>query len=165
MNVKHKLVILAIALIFALFIGYGVEVFDPSPQRNDYCPERAYQAITEESCIEVGGEWQKYANAPKLEGVEGVCQESKECYDNYNAAQEVQGKTVFIVALVIGILTIILSFLLKKEEVSSGLLGGSILLILYGTMRYWQYAQNVLKFVLLGTALVVLIWVGYKKLK
>jgi len=38
------------------------------------------------------------------------------------------------------------------------------LLILYGTIRYWQHAQNILKFVLLGVALAVLIWLAYKKI-
>jgi len=43
--------------------------------------------------------------------------------------------------------------------------GGGILIILYGTLRYWRYAEDVLKFVLLGIALGILIWIAYKKLE
>ena len=165
MQIKNKLIIIGIALVFALFIGYGIEVFDPTPKHDDFCQNALYNYNNEDECLANGGEWRTDHFGPKSEGVYASCQPLKECYNQFDNASKKQGKTIFIVSLVISIITIIVSFIIKKEEVASGLLGGSILLILYGTIRYWEYAQNVIKFGLLGVALAVLIWIGYKKLK
>jgi len=43
-------------------------------------------------------------------------------------------------------------------------MSGGILVILYGTMRYWEYSSNMLRMIILGISLVVLIWLGYKRL-
>ena len=48
------------------------------------------------------------------------------------------------------------------SQLAFGALGVTLI---YGTLRYWQHANNLLKFVLLGIALTILILVGYKKLK
>ena len=165
MKIKRMLVILGIAFIFALFVGYGIEVFDSSPKYEDFCSRDLFDIKNESECLAQGGEWREDLGVPKSVDGAGFCGEPKECYNQLNDAREKQSKTVFIVALVVGVLTVVLSFFLKKEEVGAGLLGGSILLILYGTIRYWEFANNVIKFVLLGVALAVLIWIGYKKLK
>ena len=64
-----------------------------------------------------------------------------------------------------GLGAVIVGMVLRKDAISTGVLGGGVLTILYGTIRYWDHASDILKFILLGVALAVLIWVGYTKLK
>ncbi len=160
MNLKKTVIWISIALIFALFVGYGIEVFNPSYKYEDFCPREAF---TEEECLEEGGMWQGF-NEAEVSPKRGFCQPPINCSENYNLAQSKHDKIVFIVSVIVGILAVITGFILKKDVVNQGILVGGILLIIYGTLRYWRYANNILKFVLLGLVLGVLIWIAYKKL-
>ena len=169
MDKKRVLISIAIAVIFTLFVGYGIEVFHDAPDRNDYCPNDIYEIDNEEACLEADGKWQSYENdvlEPRpVQSVKGSCQNSQKCYDNYSLVNAQHDKIVFIVAIIIGLLAIVVGIILRKDAVSTGILSGGILLILYGTLRYWQHADKILKFILLGVTLVLLIWLSYKKLK
>ena len=164
---KESVLTIAIALVFVFFVGYGIETFSPSPEYNDFCPDNLYEIKSEKTCLEADGKWEKYDNFGQENGPkeEGYCRESEECQDAYNLAESKQDKVVFIVALIIGLAAIISGILLHKETVSLGVESGGVILIIYGTLRYWQHANDLLKFVILGIALAILIWVGYKKLK
>jgi len=170
MNIKARIVSVAIAIIFALFIGYGIEVFFPTPEYQVYCPD-VYSLYSEEECTAAGGVWIIDLNAPmKVKSTEesapaGFCQNDMKCNDGYTSAATQHDRILFIIAVIFGLLSVIVGIILQKEAVSSGLVGGGILLILYGTIRYWQHANNILKFVLLGVVLGVLVWLAYKKLE
>jgi hypothetical protein len=165
MEKKKVLLAIAIALIFALFVGYGIEVFHDAPKMNDYCPENVYEIDNEEECINSGARWQSHDNNEAKPVVKGNCQNKQECYTNYELIFAGHDKIVFIVSIIVGILAIVTGIILKKDAVSVGILSGGILLILYGTLRYWRHANETLKFVLLGIVLALLIWISYKKLK
>ncbi|MDP3734246.1 MAG: hypothetical protein Q8R37_03375 [Nanoarchaeota archaeon] len=166
MEKKKVIVAIAIALIFALFIGYGIEVFNPTPKYDKFCPQRIYEARDETSCTEAGGVWQEDTSvaAPKPVPA-GYCNQPKECYEDFDQAAAKHDKMVFIIAVIFGLAGIVTGIILQKETVGVGLLIGGILTILYGTIRYWQHANSTLKFILLGIVLAVLIWIGYKKLE
>ena len=107
-----------------------------------------------------------YDSEPQpVPAVKGNCQNPQECYTNYALINAQHDKVVFIVAIIVGVLAIITGIILRAEIVGTGTLSGGILLILYGTLRYWQHADEILKFILLGITLVILIWISYKKLK
>ena len=55
--------------------------------------------------------------------------------------------------------------ILKLETVSSGIMGGGVLTIIYGTLRYWGEMSDIIRWILLGVVLALLIWIGYKKVK
>lgn len=160
---KNFIIVIGIALLFALFVGYGIEVFDPAPKNEDFCRQDLYEMQEQTTCEKAGGLWQNYeegAPAPR----KGSCSAPYKCWDDFSKAQAKHDKIVFIVAIVIGILGVIIGVILKKDIVSTGITAGSTLLMMYGTIRYWQHANDTLKFILLGIALAVLIWLGYKKL-
>ncbi len=72
--------------------------------------------------------------------------------------------TYFLVITAIsGIIGIIIGMIVKVESVGTGLVGGGILSILYGVIRYWKDSNSLLKVVALGIALGVLVWFGLKK--
>ena len=120
MEKKNVIIAIAIALIFTLFIGYGIEVFNDSPRREDFCPEKIYEQRTEESCLEAGGKWEEEPirgePIPAEEG-RGFCNQTKECYDNYNQARSQHDKIVFIAAVIFGILGLVAGIILQKESV------------------------------------------------
>ena len=160
MDIKQIIVSVAIAIVFTMFVAYGVETFYPSPDYEDFCPE--WDVQTEKECIAENGEWRQDVNSEGIDN--GHCQETNECRDAYDEANEGHSKIFFVMAAVLGTAAIIAGIIIKKGAVSTGLLGGGTLLIFVGTVAYWEYADQLLKFILLGFVLAILIWLGYKKL-
>ena len=161
---KNFIMVIGIAILFALFVGYGIEVFDPAPKNEEFCRQDLYEMQEKSTCEDAGGLWQGYEGGAPAPVKGSYCSAPYKCYDDFSQAQAKHDKIVFIVAIIIGILGVITGVILKKDIVSAGITAGSILLILYGTIRYWQHANDTLKFILLGIALTVLIWLAYKKL-
>jgi hypothetical protein len=164
MNKKKGVLIIAIALVLAFFVGYGIEVFNPNPQIED---ERDFYQYSDESeCITAGGEWyNERFPRPIEEGgkeIQGYCNAP---YKKIELERSKHDRIVFIAAVLIGLIAVIVGLILKKDTISTGIVAGGVLLILYGTIRYWRHADNILKFILLGIVLAVLIWLGYKKLE
>ena len=101
-----------------------------------------------------------------IEAETGWCNPNYECEQEYEAAREPHNRLSFIILAVIGIIIVVIAaVVLKETAVSYGVLAGGILTILYGTLRFWGAIPDVARFVILGVALAVLIWLGYKKLR
>ncbi len=163
MDKKKGILIVAIALVLAFFVGYGIEVFNPTPNQ-----DRIYRSFnyihSDGNCTSQGGQWIK-DRVPKFEGENespvGWCEPP---YEKLELDQSKHDRVVFIAAVLVGILALVGGLLLNKDTISTGIVSGGVLLILYGTIRYWRHANNILKFTLLGIALAILIWLAYKKL-
>jgi hypothetical protein len=144
-RLKHNILMIAIAIIFALFIGYGIDTFYEAPEWEDYCD-------IEERIVDP-------ANQTKLA-------EREQCEEEFDAVREPYERNVFIITLIIGMIAIIIGgVVLKVETVSSGIMGGGVFTLIYGTMRYWGDMHKYLRFTVLTIVLIVLIWIGYKKFK
>jgi len=77
---------------------------------------------------------------------------------------EAYNRNLFIIASISGLIAIVVGgYFVNNESVGSGLIGGGVITILYGLIRYWEYAENILRVVILALILGVLIWVGIKK--
>jgi hypothetical protein len=159
MEAKKILLIIAIALSFAFFVGYGIETFDPTPNYDEVCP-RLWELTSQEECEKNQGIWQKPIADPVPKP--GTCMEKQDCYLNFQKVESKHDKVVFLISLAVGIIAVILGIILKIESISIGILAGGIICLLYGTIRYWQYANNLLKFILLGITLAILIVIGFK---
>jgi len=169
MNKKQAIISITIAILFSLFIGYGIEVFDDSPDYEDFCHSQTlYELRTKEECVASQGEW--FDNYPAAERkdnstITGSCNPPRDCYIGFDDAKTGHDQIVFISSLIIGVIAVIASIFLKQEVISTGILAGGVLLKLYGTIRYWSHANNLLKFSLIGIALAIVIWFTYKKLE
>jgi len=161
---KKIIITLAIAIVFVLFVGYGIEVFNPSADRDDYCPKNVWEMQNETACLEAGGLWTDN-KAPVAEEARGYCTEPASCYENYDQARSKQDKIVFIAAVIIGLLAVLGGLILHKDIAGTGILSGGLLVIFYGTVRYWSHADKILKFILLGVVLAILLWITYKKIE
>jgi hypothetical protein len=171
---------IAIAVVFAFFIGFGIEAFYESPKYEDYCEDTFYEKpyprpVAEESTeckyIEPSDELKlecKDKGDISANYDEEGCIESyycETCSKEFRDVSEVYNRNVFIIATIFGIIALVAGILLKITSVSSGLMGGGILTIVYGIIRYWSGLQNYGRFAVMAIALVILIWLGYKKLK
>jgi len=178
---KHVLLAIAIGVLSALFIGYGINTFYPEPNYEDYCDEflrsKPFPVDRDvEGCRAVEQNNRDYENdcykdrgQPRYDYGEDQCRVYKECdfcQKEYDDVRDLYNRNVFVIAVILGITLIIVGgVILKLESVSSGLMGGGIIITLYGTLRYWGNMHDYLRFVVLGLVLFILIWIGYKKLK
>jgi hypothetical protein len=171
---KSKVVIFSVAIAFisVFFFAYAIQAFYPAPQYNDFCGDRVAKPniVDESSCVDIGGKWTDYEGkiAPvrdEIEPVIGWCDEDFVCREDYDNERKPYERNVFFANVIIGLVILIVAFFLGLEAVSSGLMGGAVMLIVYGSMRYWSELSDIWRTLMLGVALVVLIWLGYKKLK
>jgi len=175
---KHVLLAVAIAIVFVFFVGFGISTFYKTPEYDDFCdegfPERYPRPVKlTENCTffepdeSLKNECKEKGDiTPKYDG--NGCIESyscETCNKEYRDTREIYNRNVFIVATGIGIIVLIIGFALKMASVSSGLMGGGILAIIYGTIRYWSDLPDFGRFIILGITLIILIWLGYKKIK
>jgi len=180
-KIKRAILGISIAIILVLFIGYGINTFYKSPKYEDFCEEKfprpvkigeeniskcnevekANQAL-EESCYKQGG-------IVRYETDENGCQVADicdMCNKKYEEAREIYNRNVFVIAVLAGLICVILGgIVLKLESVSAGIMGGGVLSIIYGTVRYWGDLADVGRTVILGIVLAILIWMGYKKFR
>ncbi len=128
--------------------------------------------FSESQCSDLQGQWVNYTTPqtdytnPKMPfNVTGYCDMYAKCNNEFQAANEVHNRNVFFITLPLGILTIIIAIILSIESVSAGFMAGGVLLAVYGTIRYWGALSDVWRTLMLGIALTILVWIGYKKLK
>ena len=162
---KTVILSIAIALISVFFFIYAIQTIYPGPEREDFCEERlTFKAIeTAQECETNGGEWIEYPDRGELKAT-GWCNVDFKCNEEYHEARDPYERNVFFVNLVIGIVLIVLGIFLALPAVSSGLMGGGVIMLIYGTIRNWGNLSDILRTIFLGIALIVLIWLGYRKL-
>ncbi len=160
--------ILGIAIfILTLFVGiYGINTFyGKAPQYQDYCP----QLSTQSDCVKAGGKWinntypASVMNGKTVPVEGGYCEYSYvDCEKRFNNAEKPYYKTLFTIAIPLGIVIIALGLLIfHLEAVGLGLMSGGVALIIYGAGQYWRFADDVIKFVLSFIGLVAVILLAY----
>ena len=106
----------------------------------------------------------KEVGASVLVPAEGYCNRHFTCSQEFNDTRENYEENVFIALIILGVLTLIASFLtLKTELISVALSLGGVLSFIIASVRYWHYASDWLHLGILGIALLVLVYLGIKK--
>ncbi|MEK7501018.1 MAG: hypothetical protein AAB642_02750 [Patescibacteria group bacterium] len=182
-RIKEIILALAIVVVLNLFFNYGVFTFYKPPQYEKFCPVELNQKIyaDKESCQAVGGQWFENGGDVKYYRGEivpvpavpngsndqkGWCDPTVQCRETYEAGRDVYNRNVFVVLVVVGLVALAFGFLVfSVPAVANGFLGGGLVSLIVGTVRYWSDMDDYLRFVILGIALGVLVWLGYKKLK
>lgn len=161
---KSKQVIIAIVIAFisVFFLAYAIQSIYPAPDYNDYCKEiNTFKAIDNKAeCEATDGVWYE-----SIDPEGGWCDLYFKCNQAYNEAREPYEKVLFVIHLSIGLIVLITAFFLSLEVVSSGLMAGAAMMLVYGVTRYWSNLTNVLRTVVLGVALVLIIFFAYKRFK
>jgi hypothetical protein len=175
--IKAFALAVGILIVLNLFFNIGVRTFYPAPEFDDFCSEDLQQRYEDrESCEEVGGKWMEqgftagHMSRPiavplDKEFVE-YCDPYNDCKEEHNTARELYERNVFLILIIAGFLALGIGLHMSAvAAVSSGLIWGGVLSLLIGTMRYWSGMQDYLRFIILGIVLVVLVWLGYRKMK
>lgn len=165
MKLKENLLAFAIAVLTIFVAFYGVNTFFPSVDYDDYCGDYRVPKLAEDeaTCVGLGGEWVpqdiKCITEPC---VQGFCDFFSQCQEEYDSARESRGQKVFFVALPLAIILILIgAFVFGIEAVGTGIIGGGIGTLIYGSGAFWPYTENWIRFLISLIGLVVLIWLIY----
>ena len=170
-------VIIGIVIVLNLFFNYALSLVYKSPDYEKYCPNEQIVSppTTQDKCVAIGGQWREdtypvqspigAVTKPVLE-VRGYCDPNYTCQKNYNNDYNAYQRNVFVVLIILGIAAIIAGLFLRgSSAVSTALSLGGVLSLIIAAVRYWGAAQNLLRVVILGLALLALIWLGIKKFR
>lgn len=169
LTLREKLLSLSIAMIYFFFIIFTLNAIFPPPKYEDFCSERIYENIpmNKEKCEEKGGLW-RTGVLPIVKGNNtdlGWCDITFKCNKNFEVARKEHAGKIFISGLILGIITIYVGTVITLELVSTGLLFGGIILLIYISIIYFEFLPNWFKALLFGIALIILILLSYGRLK
>ncbi len=168
---------LAIILILNLFFIFSTQLVYKEPQYDTFCGNPQVRIIpqTKDECLEVGGQWtddqfiqkgipRSAIDGPTIEVArEGYCDADFTCRQTYDDARKLYERNFFIILVVLGTLTLIVSFVVRTIEViAPSLAFGGVLSLFIASVRYWSEMQDYLRVVILGLALVALIGLGVR---
>jgi hypothetical protein len=180
MNLKKIALTIGIAVLFALLIGFAIDAFYTGPEHSDYCKQDAYRYPEkiypgDENCPKINYGDPIYEACTGEEGYvayeidENGCQVNpycETCQVEYNNVNKVYSRNIFFITAIIGIVAILAGILfVKAEGIASGFMFGGILVIIYGTIRVFGDLSKIMRVVVLFIELVLLIWIGYRKVE
>jgi len=183
MRLAKTFLAIGIAIIFAVFVSYGLHVIYEPPKYDSSYSNDCYKTYNCEQ--QINNCQKQYAPSdPRYKGYTDCrstitqTAEYKSCQELYNKCNEefqkqtpsyIHSRNSFYILIVIGIITIITGiFLTSLEGIGSGLIGGGVLTVLWSlfyTYQYWFTLNKYIKLIALGIVLAVLIYFGYKKIE
>lgn len=175
-NILKWALVIGIIIVLNLFFHFATRLVYKIPEYEDFCQSKQVEIRpdTEESCVAQGGAWitpeaEYYREAPvpmPIDANKAYCDTTYTCRQTYEDARELYQRNVFIVMVVLGLLSLVLGFALAASEVISlGLSYGGILSFIIASIQYWSAMDDYLRVIILGLALAVLIYLGYRKFK
>lgn len=183
-NYKKLILVLGIIIVLNLFFNYGINTFYKEPKYEDFCkPELSSKVYNlEDECKNAGGMWSanpsfytedasKSVPVPQpvvkdIKEPRGWCDVQYSCRKDFEGARDFYNRNVFIVLITAGIISIVVGFMIgQSEAVSLGLSFGGLLSLIIGTIRYWSAMNDYLRFIILGIALIILVYMGIKKFR
>ena len=131
------------AVVIFILILLGIQAFYPSPQYGNYCNNSYYEPYSIEKCpdnITVG-------ECRNL-NIKENNKEIESCYEKFNSVNKIYNKNFFIIASIIGVVLLIISyFLFSFPNIAAGIAFAGIILILTGFIRGWGSTNDMLKFI------------------
>ena len=174
-NALKWILVIGIVVVLNLFFNFAIKLAYDAPERTEFCQEKQVQPLVEDSkaCVEIGGQWtedrfaRENIRAEKFapDAPTGYCDRDFTCRKAYEDVRSVYNRNVFLLLTILGVASIVGGVFIAATSVSLGLSLGGVLSLVIGSMRYWSNMDDILRVVVLGVALVALIWLGMKKLK
>ena len=175
MEIKKVALTLGIAVLFTLFIVFLVDAIYESPKYENYCTQPYYQKPASLNCPVVYGEelaqkCYKDKGELRYHYDEKGCETDPYCdycSRDFNSINSKYNKNIFFISAIVAILAIVAGLYLPKkvDAIASGFIFGGILVLLQGTVRVFGDLGKYPRVVVLGIELILLIWVGYKKVR
>lgn len=139
-----------IGVLFATFIGVGIQAFYPEPKYPEYPVELQYQGAKVPTESDNAMEKQK--------------EYDKQIKDFQNV-QNVYSRNVSIIALVSAIIALVISLTFMKSImlIADGLMVGGLLTLIYSIIRGFSTQDNMFRFIVVTAGFIVSLVVGYIK--
>ena len=137
-----------IAIILPMMIHYGVSSFVPRPEWHEYQVENYHERHQIADAV------------TKLE----LEAEQVELDEAYERDEHYFQKTLFFVAVPLGLVSILIGAFMDKKSLGAGLMLGGIFSICNGYLNNWDYLDHHLKFISLLIAFLLLLWTAFKKI-
>lgn len=167
-------IVASIIIVANLLVHLAVPTFSKEPTQHDYCKNESvsYEKFQNEtSCKEIGATWRTterycdtsgFANYYDQETqVSYSLPSSSACIAAYQDVHRTYERNAFMVFLVTFVVMLILGLNLHKFLATSyGLIYGSLVMLISGTIRYWDGIGDYWRLGLLAAALIVLLWLG-----
>jgi len=173
-RIKQALMTLSILIVLTFFVFYAIEVVYPGPQWDEYCDEPMRYKLdrgmdTQPACEAVNGKWNPrgYECPPTQDELrpcpDGWCDVNYYCQKEYEGVRDIYERDIFFVSVTMGLILLFAGLALKGASVSTGIMGGGVLILFVGLTRYWGELHDYLRLIILAVILALLIWVGYTK--
>lgn len=167
-------IVASIIIVSNLLVHLAVPTFSKEPTQHDYCKNEAVsfeKFQSKDSCRDIGATWRDDANYCDTSGFANYYDKetqisyslpsSSSCIAAYQDVHRTYQRNAFMVFLVTFIVMLILGLNLHKYLATSyGLIYGSLIMLISGTIRYWDGIGDYWRLGLLAAALVVLLWLG-----
>lgn len=154
-----------IVILINLFAVYALKVAYPEPMYDDFCKVEQVKKTfaTEEECVGNGGQWN--ASSGEKEMLQSAyCNADFTCSKEHSEAYSLYSRNVFIVFVAFGLFLLVGSlFVSGSTLVASGLSFAGTLALIIGSMGYWSDMNDILRLVVLGVALVTVLYLAWKK--
>ncbi|MEI7810566.1 MAG: hypothetical protein WCI41_03365 [bacterium] len=163
--------VIGIVIVLNLFFNYSISLFYKEPDYNNYFKQaQVVEPITtKEACLKVGGQWNEngpaYYSAPAgtSPDVKSYCDPNFTKQQEFNQAQKVYNRNIFIVLVLLGVFSFLLGIFIANEIITLSFSWGGVLSFIIASMRYWSDADSWVKVLILALALSALIWLAIKK--
>ncbi len=182
-NTSNKFVrvalVVGLVIVINLFLNYTLSVVYKEPTYDQFFarPQVVESYATKESCLSVGGQWSENAGVvPQMgtpdevrpikvgeKNIQGYCDPNYTMQKEYDAKRKAYELNVFITLILCGIVLTIVGIVRRHPILSPALTWAGVLSYIIAAMRYWGTATSILKVVILGIALIALIWIAVKK--
>lgn len=178
-NILKWLLIVSIVIVLNLFFNFAISSFYHAPKYDEFCKadQINVQPTDKNTCVEKGGQWNESSTVEKPIPVDpgmtqkqlqttSYCDVSFTCRQDFETANNLYQRNVFVTLVILGIISLLGGFMLATiSVVSLGLSFGGVLSLVIASIRYWSAMDEFIRVIILGIALVVLIWIGIKKFK
>jgi|GEM_PF-1814805 len=184
MGLSKTFLSIGIAVVFAAFAAYALNVIYPMPEY-DYsgstcylkydcyrpvqeCESKYYNASTGVPIVLPKEAQECSYNITQSYEFKQCQKESAKCDEEFQkkSPQYSHARNTFVILLIIGIASIIAGSRMRAEGVGSGFIGGGVILLLWSLANSWMYLYHLdqyFKLAGLGIALAVLIYIAHKK--
>jgi len=160
--------IIGIVIVLNLFFNYALSLVYKAPdyeatfRQSQVVPE----ITTQEDCVAVGGQWNSQVVPKSPDGkmqAQGYCNPDFTKQQQFDAQLKAYNRTVFIVLVIVGVISIVTGSFIVNEVLSLALSWGGVLSLFIASVRYWSDANSLIKVLILAVALGGLIWTAIKK--
>lgn len=169
---------IGIVIVLNLFFNYALSLVYKNPKYEVFCPNTSPVVIipdNQKACVDAGGQWTNNNNynakpipTEITQPVQppGYCDQQFTCRNNFEAAQKVYDRNVFISLVILGAICVAIgNFFTGNMLVSTALSLAGVLSFIIASMRYWSSADDLIKVIILAIALAILVWVAVKKFR